>query len=61
MWTYVMRQVVMIWKTNAIQARKEEIKLPIRVHIARKPVNSETTAKNKAMMKKGKVNREVKK
>jgi hypothetical protein len=31
------------------------------VHIARKPVNNETTAKNKAMMRKGQENREVRK
>lgn len=58
--TYVMRQVVIVWKVSASHARRPERKLPMRVHIARKPEKREHTAKNRPMMMNGNMNREVK-
>lgn len=61
MCTYVIREVVMAWKTQAIQPSKQERKAPIRVHKARRPVKRARTAKNRSMMMKANMNRVIRK
>lgn len=51
----------MTWKVSASHANRPEMKLPMRVHMASRPEKSERTAKNRPMMMKGNMKREVRK
>lgn len=52
----------MVWKINAIQARMAEVNAPALKHMALiKLTNHEQTAKNRAMIMNGNMNRDVRK
>lgn len=60
--THVIIQTTMVWKINEIQAKTAEVNAPALKHMAvNKPMNHETTAKNRAIIMNGHMNRDVRK
>lgn len=59
--TYVIKQVVIVWKIKASQEAMAEKIAPILVHNESNPMKKATTAKNKPMIMNGNINRDVKK
>lgn len=60
--THVIRQVVMVWKIRASQAKMAAVKAPIlRQMPPNRPTKNEQTAKNRPMMMNGNMNRDVRK
>lgn len=54
-----MRAVVIVWKVNAIKPKNEDTKLPMRVHRARRPMKSESTAKKSPISMKANMKRVI--
>ena len=59
--THVIKQVVIVWNTKAIQENIAETTPPNLVHSARNPMKRARTAKNKPMRMNGNIKRDVKK